>query len=284
MIDKSRFRISPGLLACMLMGISGSSLAAEATPVVEEKANAPAMIESATIEPTKIEPTTTEPAAPAHFQQLISDSFEGAMQGESRYIGHVRFSNRTEGENVSFGAAEMLVKTDSTGQYQYMQATGNPALFSQQALASGQSFEVSAQKIEFLLNPNRLIADGDAKFVQKTERGDIILVSGSHIELTSYSADSQSINASGTPLTFSHQQTSAEDSRLQAEGKQLEYNSQTRKLRLQGDVVAEQGNRRLTAGEIFYDGINGVVSVPKIPNQQLEIIQSAATDESKENP
>jgi len=189
----------------------------------------------------------------------------------SQYIGNVRFMAKEAGVETDFRADKLAVRSGSEGDYQSMFATGNPTRFMQISINGDASFSVEASEISLQQSPQILIAKGSAHFVQKMASGESVEIKAEHLKLTFSSQQVADVAAKGTPLIYQH--IKQQSSGINATANKLRFDKNSEQLILSGQVTVVQGTNQLRAEKIFYDGRSGNVTVPHLPDQQVEIIQ-----------
>ena len=173
--------------------------------------------------------------------------------------------------NMLITADCLVGKRREDGSYEYISATGKPAVLKQINEIKYDRLMVTANEITFFVPEQRFVIRENSKLEIENAANDSIKVTAEEIELDNKIETQRKISAKGTPLEIEIKKKGNTD--LKATSKNLKFDTGTSAFELNSDVIANLELGQISAGEFKYNSENKESSFTRSSEEQIEIIQ-----------
>jgi len=201
--------------------------------------------------------------------QLNSDHFKiDGKTGIFEQCGHAVLTQA----GLTLSAECITGKQNEDGTYAYIIATGQPASLLQINQQKQNKLLVKANSIEYKVAIEHFLITGKAELQLTSSNQDDVFISADIIKLDNRHPLRRDIHAMGSPIQI--EVIKSGKTELKAKSKKLHFNTGTYNLILSKDVVANLGQKQISAGVFNYNSKTEVSSFEKSNNEQIEIIQT----------
>ena len=177
--------------------------------------------------------------------------------------------------NITITAKCITGKRREDGSYDFIAAIGelqHPAMLIQNDLDKKEKLVVEAGIIEYKVQQKHFSVKSHANLELSNSVKDSLKISANSIEIDNRVEQSRIISALGSPLKMELKKLGNTD--LEADSKQLYYNTGTSELKLSQDVIANLELGQISAGIFEYNGKTKESSFTRSSEEQIEIIQN----------